>query len=117
MSYTIEFYKKTSGRIPVQEYLDELDRKNRQLRASVLRDLVHLEQFGPILTMPDVRYMKDGLYELRSSSGSDISRVFYFFYSGTKIILTNGFVKKSQKTPSTELEKAFRYKKDYEARK
>lgn len=106
-----------NGRMPVQEFLDELKRKNKRLLATVLQDILHLEKFGPVLTMPDVRAMGDGLYELRSRSGSDISRVFYFFYVGDQIILTNGFVKKTQKTPAGELEKARRYKKEYEGRK
>lgn len=58
--------------------------------------------------------MKDGIYELRSRSADVISRVFYFFFVGDKIILTNAFVKKTQKTPPRELQKAKRYKKDYE---
>ena len=35
--------------------------------------------------------------------GSNITRVLYFFYIGKKIIATNGFVKKTQKTPPKEL--------------
>ncbi|MDO4574802.1 MAG: type II toxin-antitoxin system RelE/ParE family toxin [Planctomycetia bacterium] len=60
--------------------------------------------------------MERGLYELRSFFGTDTVRIFYFFFSGERIVLTNGFVKKTQKTPPGELEKAFRYKKDYEDR-
>ena len=73
-----------------------------------------LAEAGPNLSMPDCRFMGDGLYELRSNTGTDIARVFYFFFSGKKIILTNGFIKKTQKTPPGELERAYRYKKDYE---
>ena len=39
-----------------------------------------------------------------------------FFYVGNKIVVTNGFVKKTQKTPQVELMKAQKYKKDYERR-
>ena len=67
--------------------------------------------------MPHARPMGDGIYELRSQESSNIARVFYFFIVGNKIILTHGFVKKTQKTPPGELEKARRYKKDYEERK
>lgn len=44
------------------------------------------------------------------------ARIFYFFFDGKKIILTNGFIKKTQKTPPIELEKALSYKTDYERR-
>jgi phage-related protein len=60
--------------------------------------------------------MQDGLFELRVRFAADIVRVFYFFFAGNKIIVTNGFVKKTQKTPLNELNKALKYKRDYEGR-
>lgn len=53
---------------------------------------------------------------MRIKFSSDISRIFYIFYVGNKIVVTNGFIKKTQKTPETELERAQKYKKDYERR-
>lgn len=50
---------------------------------------------------------------MRGKVGSDISRVLYFFYYGGRIILTNGFIKKTQKTPRNELEKAKLCRKDF----
>ena len=44
-------------------------------------------------------------------------RILYFFYVDKHIILTNGFVKKTQKTPQQEIEKAKGYRRDYLARK
>jgi phage-related protein len=46
----------------------------------------------------------------------DITRIFYFFYVKNTIVLTNGFVKKTQKTPKMEIELALKYKADYEGR-
>jgi len=43
--------------------------------------------------------------------------VLYFFFVGRKIILTNGFVKKTQKTPASEVETAKKYRAEYLARK
>lgn len=48
---------------------------------------------------PYSKHLDDGIFELRCKFGSDITRVLYFFYYEGKIILTNGFVKKTQKTP------------------
>jgi phage-related protein len=59
----------------------------------------------------------DGIFELRSKVGSDISRVMYFFVIGEKIILTNGFIKKTQKTPPREIELAKKYRNNYLDRK
>jgi phage-related protein len=52
----------------------------------------------------------DGLYEIRIKQGSDIFRIFCFFDEGKLIILANGFQKKSQKTPKSEIEKALKIK-------
>ncbi|MDO4584032.1 MAG: type II toxin-antitoxin system RelE/ParE family toxin [Planctomycetia bacterium] len=114
MAYEIIYFEKSNGRKPVWDFLDDLGKKNQRLRASVLRDMALLRQFGRSLKFPDVRSMGDGLYELRSQAGSDIARVFYFFFDGRKIVVTNGFVKKTPKTPTRELTKAIRYKKEYE---
>jgi len=54
-----------------------------------------------------------GLYEIRVEVGSDIFRVFSFFDKGNLIILTNGFQKKTQKTPKGEIELAEKIKKQY----
>ena len=58
-----------------------------------------------------------GLYEIRVQQGGDIFRIFCFFDEGKLIVLANGFQKKSQKTPKTEIEKALKIKKEYEEEK
>ena len=60
--------------------------------------------------------MGGGLFELRSRQGDDIARSFYFFFSGDRIVVTNGFVKKTRKTPRRELACALAYKADWEER-
>lgn len=62
---------------------------------------------------PYSEHLDDGIFEIRGKAGSDISRVLYFFYYNGKIIMTNGFVKKTQKIPKAEIEKAKKYRKDY----
>ncbi len=54
-----------------------------------------------------------GIYEIRVEQGSDIYRVFAFFDKGNLIVLGNGFKKKTQKTPSTEIERAIKIRSDY----
>ncbi|QRR00867.1 type II toxin-antitoxin system RelE/ParE family toxin [Dyadobacter sandarakinus] len=54
-----------------------------------------------------------GIYEVRVEVGSDIYRVFSFFDKGNLIVLVNGFNKKTQKTPKSELELAEKLKKQY----
>ena len=56
----------------------------------------------------------DGLYEIRVQSGSDIFRIFCFFDDGKIVVITNGFQKKSQKTPKKEIYIALKIKAEYE---
>lgn len=75
-----------------------------------------LEQYGNQLREPYSKSLDDGIFELRAKVGSDISRVLYFFYYEGRIILTNGFVKKTQKTPQNEIALAKKYIRDFLAR-
>ncbi len=54
-----------------------------------------------------------GLFEIRVEVGSNIYRVFSFFDEGNLIVLVNGFIKKTQKTPKSEIELAEKLKKQY----
>lgn len=66
---------------------------------------------------PYSKMLNDGILELRAKVGSDISRVLSFFIVGKKVVLTNGFIKKTQKTPKEELERAKQYRAEYISRK
>ena len=59
------------------------------------------------------KHIDDGIFELRGKVGSDITRILYFFYYDKKIILTNGFIKKTQKPPENQIEKAKMYRKRF----
>lgn len=60
--------------------------------------------------------IEDGIFEIRCKVGNNISRVLYFFYFEGKIILTNGFAKKTQKTPTEEIKLAKKYRADFKER-
>lgn len=65
---------------------------------------------------PFSKYLRDEIFELRASVATNETRVLYFFTIGKKIVLTNGFVKKTQKAPDSEIELAVRYRADYLSR-
>lgn len=111
--FDIEFYRLPSGEAPVQEFLDGLDNR---MKAKALYSLSILEEYGNQLREPYSKPVGDGLFELRVKFASDISRIFYFFVIGNKIVLTNGFIKKTMKTPKAELTLARKHKADYEGR-
>ena len=109
----IEFYDTEDGKCPVADFIHSLDPK---MHAKVLRTIDLLENNGIELRGPYSTSIGDGIFELRTKQGSDITRVLYFFFIGNKAILTNGFVKKTQKTPASEIALARKYKSDYERR-
>jgi len=109
----IEFYDTEDGKCPLQEFLDSLEPK---LLAKTLRTIDLLENNGTMLRKPYSSPLGEGIFELRTKHGTDITRVLYFFIVGNKAILTNGFTKKTQKTPRSEIETAKKYKTDYERR-
>ena len=76
-----------------------------------------LQEQGNRLREPYSKHLDDGIFEIRGKVGTDISRVMYFFYYGGRIILTNGFIKKTNKTPPAEKERAKRYRAEYLGRK
>jgi phage-related protein len=112
--YNVEFYTKSNGEKPVKEFLLELEPK---MRAKMLREIKVLEDNGPKLREPDSKPLGEGIFELRAKFSNDITRVLYFFYVGKNIVLTNGFVKKTPKTPPSEIETAKKYRAEYLSRK
>ncbi len=114
MDFEIIFYDRPDGTEPVREFLDSLDVK---MRAKMVREIELLAVNGTDLREPYSKTIGDGIFELRAKVGSDISRVLYFFFIGRKIILTNGFIKKSNRTPPGEKDKAIKYRAEYMSRK
>lgn len=110
MNIDVDFYELPNGNEPARDFLESLDIK---LRAKMYREIDLLVMNGPELREPHSRHVEDGIFELRAIQGNNISRVLFFFYSGEKAILTNGFVKKTMKTPKKEISLAKRYRQEY----
>lgn len=106
----VEFYTKRDGTKPVEEFLNTLPNK---LANKALRSIKRLRDEGFQLTYPDAEKITPDIWELRTKFATDITRIFYFFYDGEKIVLTNGFLKKTDKIPTEEIERAKRYRDDY----
>lgn len=110
MEFTVAFYEKSDGTKPALEFLQSLDVR---MRAKMLRTIDLLQSLGFDLREPYSKSLGDGIFELRVQFGNNISRVLYFFVVGKRVILTNGFIKKTQKTPIKEIELAKKYRSDY----
>ena len=108
--FELEFYETEDGKEPVAEFLDSLEPK---MNAKLIGLMELLEEKGTELREPYSAPLGDGIFELRCKLGSNITRTLYFFYVGKRIIVTNGFVKKTQKTPPAEIKLAKDRRKDW----
>ena len=108
--FEVEYFEKSDGSHPAEEFILAQDAK---MRAKLLRLISLLAEFGNGLRKPYSESLDDGIFEIRARQGSDITRVLYFFMSGKKIILTHGFVKKTQKTPPSEVSLAKKYRSEH----
>jgi phage-related protein len=112
--YQVEFYETPNGTVPIAEFLDSIT--DAKLAAKVSLDLKLLGEYGPQLRTPLSKAVKKGIFELRIKQSSNIVRCLYFFFRGRHIVVTNGFIKKTQKIPSREIRMALKRKSDWERR-
>lgn len=103
-------YEKENGEVPVEEFLNSV---NPRMRAKIYGMMEILQEKGNMLREPYSKHLEDGIFELRCKFGSNITRVLYFFYYEGKIVMTNGFVKKTQKTPKEEIKIAKDRRRDF----
>lgn len=97
----VVFFKTQRGNEPVREWLKSLSAEDKR----ILGEDIKTAQYGWPLGMPLIRKMEPALWEVRSTLSFGIARVL-FTVQGNVMVLLHGFVKKSQKTPSDELQVA-----------
>ena len=102
----IKFYKHYFNEF----YVAQTDK----VRKKIAQTLVWLQTLDrlPVTILKSIEGKK-GLFEIRVEFGGDIFRIFCCFDEGSLVILFNGFQKKTQKTPSGEIDKAERLMKEY----
>lgn len=111
MKRFVKFYKSANGKCPIKEYLDSLPSKVAQKITWVLSII---EEFDVVPT----KYFKklegtQEIYECRIDFGGNTYRMLGFFFSGNFVVLTNGFMKKTRKTPVEEIELCDSRMKDF----
>ena len=114
MNKEIVFYRKPNGECPVADFLDSLPGKVVQKILWVLNLVEDMPR------VPAKYFCKladsENIWEFRIKLGSNIYRIFAFM-DGYHVVVTNGFVKKTQKSPINEIAKAEHYKKDHLSRR
>ena len=107
--YEVEFYRDRKGRCFTIEFLNELQTK---VRAKVAKWIEKLEEGGPDLPRPYADIVRGKIRELKVSFSSNEYRFLYFFFD-ERIIITHGFLKKTDRVPEGEIERADRIMQDF----
>lgn len=107
------YYISQSGENPVKEFLESLQKNQK---AKIFRIFGNIEQYGLIGLLPHVKKLSGTpLWEIRIL-GKDNIRVLYAAVKKDKVLILDGFVKKSQKTPIKEIDTAISRLKNWQAR-
>jgi phage-related protein len=111
---TIKFYKLPSGKSPIEEFLDSLSSKEAQKVVWVLNLIEEMDNIS-------TKFYKqlsncDGIIEVRVQIGKNNFRLLGFEENDVFVILTNGFKKKDQKVPKSEINLAQQRRDEYLSR-
>ncbi|GEO70143.1 type II toxin-antitoxin system RelE/ParE family toxin [Levilactobacillus acidifarinae] len=95
-----------------ESYLDILSDKDA---AKLVETIKKIEEYGLLIAERQkwVKKLDENLYEIRSKHASNIQRAIYFRFIESKYVITQGFTKKTQKTPMAEIKKARRRRTHY----
>ena len=113
-AFDVKFYEFPDGIKPAKDFVMGLTPK---MKAKMLWLIDMLGANGIGLREPYSKHLTDGIFELRAQVGNDLSRVLFFFCIGRRVVLTHGFIKKTTKTPHSEIERAKKYRIEYLNRK
>ncbi len=102
-TWAVVFYVDQRGDEPVREFLNNLD---LQTQVRFEWSIEQLRVRNVQAREPLVRHLEGRLWELREESRTNIYRLIYFFFTGRQIVFVQGFQKKTQRTPRTEIEVA-----------
>jgi phage-related protein len=111
--WKVTYYSKKDGSTPVKEYIDKLSIKER---AKTMAFIGLLEEKGPNLPRPFADLLEDGIHELRIKLKRKQVRILYFFCYLNTIVLTNVFVKNSDKVPKEQIKLAKENRADFLSR-
>lgn len=101
--FTIEFVELPNGRVPAREFLDSLDDK---AAARIDAFIERLRIYGNRMQGKFVKKLTNDVFELRVKQFDRIFRVLFFYQRGMLIVITSGFQKKTEQTPTSEITRA-----------
>lgn len=106
--HEIHFYKDKNGKSPVLDYLRELTNKKDKdsiIKANKINDYIQmLSEYGTQAGEPYIKHLDGDIWELRPLR----DRILFVGWANGSYVLLHHFMKKTQKTPAREIEKAKR---------
>jgi len=99
-------YVKLRGKKPFENFVLGVSIKDRAKIFETINYFLQLKNENLPIKQNLSKHVEDGIFELRISLRDKIARTLYFYQKGTKIVITHGFIQKTQKTPRKEIEKA-----------
>ncbi len=109
MDWRIVYYRESSGRSPIEGFIDKLA-QDEQVDVAVGMDM--LRSHGLSLARPWVAPLGKGLWELRLRSRRQL-RILYFLHTGRTFVFLHAFVKKTREVPQSEIQIATRRMNKY----
>ena len=111
--HNIIFYKDKKGRQPVLDYLQELSQhrdKDSRIKLNKIQDYIQvLSEYGTLAGEPYIKHLDGEIWELRPAR----DRILFVGWDNGSFVLLHHFMKKTQKTPAREIEKAKKEFADY----
>jgi len=99
-------FAKVADKVPMIEFLENLTVTERAKVFAFIEKLVELKNAGLIHKENLSKHLSEGIFEMRISFENRIARAFFFYQTERKIIFSHGFVKKTEKTPLREIQRA-----------
>ena len=115
--YEIHFYRDKNGKEPVKEYIAKLaakkDKDSRTKLNKIMDSVKTLSEYGTRAGEPYIKHIDGDIWELRPLR----DRILFAAWDGNGFVLLHFFMKRTQKTPQKEIERAKRNLADYQGRK
>ncbi|MFH1052007.1 MAG: type II toxin-antitoxin system RelE/ParE family toxin [bacterium] len=100
-------------KVPMIEFIDSLAESEQAKLYAYIHKFIEMKNSNIRLSDKFTKYLKNGIFELKVNFENRVSRSLYFYEDNKQIIFTNGFIKKTNKTPINEINRAFEIRKYY----
>lgn len=111
LPYTYDFAK-IDDKVPMIEFLDSLNVKERAKVFASIEKLIELKNAGLNPKENLSKHLTDGIFEMRISFENRIARALFFYQEDRRIIFSHGFVKKTRKTPVSEIQRTIAIRRE-----